>query len=87
MITTRTCETKCPNCQSVIDSASGCVVPEENDLSVCFYCGAILSMNGDLSVRLAYPKELEELKENQPESWNELMKFKNGIIGILGGIQ
>jgi hypothetical protein len=87
MTTTRVIRVKCPNCQSDLDAATGNATPSEDDISVCWYCGGLLAFNKDLSVRLATQDELTSLTILQPKAWAELMRYKNGIIKRLGGIQ
>ena len=61
--------------------------PSEGDVSVCFYCGALLIFTNDLRQRLMGRDELKQLEEEYPDAWVELMKYRDLIIERLGGIQ
>ena len=87
MTTTRTILNLCPLCGKTLNSATGDEVPKEDDMSVCFGCGGLLTFNKDLTVRIATQDELKSLQEGQPDAWAELMTYKEGILKRSGGIK
>ena len=60
--------TFCPQCGHKLDGATqveeGKGEPEENDLTVCWYCGRILLFNADLSLRVAGDDDLKQLDDS-----------------------
>lgn len=57
------------------------VKPEEGDISVCYYCGAVSKYNKDLTLTLLSEKDLKNLKEEDPEAWITLDIVKNLLEG------
>jgi hypothetical protein len=46
-------ECHCPSCDAKIDAATGTdhnELPKEGDISICLYCGKILTFNKDIKV-------------------------------------
>lgn len=61
-MSTRIQEDACPACSSALDAASdldGDDRPKEGDVSVCFYCAAVLQFDADLRLRV-FEGELED---------------------------
>lgn len=62
----------CPSCGSKNDGATGFAdsegkTPVNGDLSVCYYCGAILQYSNDLTeLRLVSASELAAMDDEQP---------------------
>ncbi len=63
-------ESKCPTCGKKLNAAKALEeqsTPVAGDISICFYCGSILSFQEDLSMKrmdidelLSLPKDLQE---------------------------
>lgn len=76
MKTSYTCrDARCPKCHKQLTGASdpiGKAEPSPDDISVCAYCGALLTFNNDLTVREASRDDLASLS---PE-----LAWKLGLI-------
>jgi hypothetical protein len=79
MKTTQHKTTICPTCSAVLDAATGAGedVPSEGDLSICFYCNAILVFATDLSLHPITPDQFVELPEDTRE---EVFRYMAAIL-------
>lgn len=63
----------CPCCGSVLNAATNTdgssSGPEKDDITVCFYCGALLLFNEDLTTREAPDGYLEDIRAEDPEQY------------------
>ncbi len=68
---------KCPNCDKLIDSATNMdgtdISPQEDDISICFYCGAVLRYDKDLAVEEVSTSFIDDLKLNDRENYDNLI--------------
>ena len=76
----------CPNCLELIDAATSPYDkdnrPREGDLSVCLYCSAILKVNDDLSLSKVEQGEIDDVKENEPELFAQLMQVQAFVTNL-----
>lgn len=74
--------TNCPNCKRKLDAVTGVdheEQPQPNDVSVCFYCGAINQFNDELEL-VPLPEEvLEYIKENETQNYDIIMEVVSRI--------
>ena len=81
MTTTKMPPCVCPICLYSLTAATGSpgTSPEEDDLSLCFNCGALLIFNEDLVLEIPSGEVLETLSEEEKE---EIRKIQD-LIGEL----
>lgn len=53
--------------------------PQENDLTICFYCGTISKFDKDLNLIELTESELLELKQEYPKEWEALKAYATDI--------
>jgi hypothetical protein len=65
----RTKKTPCPSCQKVLDAVTATDhkdhKPSPGDLTVCFYCAALLCFDFFLDLQIAQPEDLKGITEEQ----------------------
>jgi hypothetical protein len=75
-------EAHCPVCANKLDAASptqGAPAPEPGDVSICFYCTALLEFNENLIPELMSE---ETHKSLEPATLAELLRVRNAIREI-----
>ena len=60
------------------------IKPEENDLSVCYYCGEISKYNKDLTLTSVTKDELSKIEKEDDETWKTILLVKELIKGRNG---
>lgn len=69
-------DNKCTDCGVLTNAATdlqGDATPSKDDISLCFYCGAINQFDEDLNI-VEMPEEvLEDIKANEPETYSLLI--------------
>lgn len=81
-MTHRTKPTACTRCEKTIDACtgiSGTNAPEEDDITVCFYCQHVMQFNKDQSLRDASPEAIEETMLELSRIQNALTRKKAGL--------
>ena len=68
----------CPHCGKELDAATSVIqgveaVPNEDDLTICLGCAAVLFFNADGTVRAPRPGEVEAVKREEPEAWQDVL--------------
>ncbi len=76
----------CPACgkpglNRALDAAADSPGPQSGDLTVCFYCAAMLTFKKDLTLRRISRKELERLR---PVEQEKLLTLAGKIAVSLG---
>lgn len=64
MMSHRVAPSPCPKCARVLDGASGLSdsqPPAEGDVTVCLYCGAMLTFGAELALRVLSPAEFNAM--------------------------
>lgn len=66
----------CPHCNELVDCHSPIdteekIVPQQDDISLCFYCGNFARFHNGELVKFT-DAELKELKVNQPDVFEQL---------------
>lgn len=72
----------CPSCGIPLTGAIGVDgenEPSEGDISVCFYCGEILTFKSDLSTNKISLDKLNEIRLNDIETYKMLMALSKKI--------
>jgi hypothetical protein len=79
--TTRTNETQCLNCKTIIDAATHLRedVPEPGSLSICSTCGDIAKYNEELKLIPLTNSDWVELKKNQA-LWEEIVFIQGALF-------
>lgn len=77
---------KCPHCgnknNAAINSDLEDIKPEENDISICYYCSKVSKYNIDLTLRVLTKEETKELEDS--EDWAIISEFQTFIQGRNG---
>lgn len=75
---TRTPECRCLACGKVLDALGTqdgkAMLPEPGNLAVCFYCGAVMIIADDLTVRGMTDDEMDDVIADR-EAMNEIAKL------------
>ncbi len=75
-------EAHCPNCGNKLDAASptqGAPAPEPGDVSICFYCTALLEFNKEMIPELMSEETHQSLN---PATLAELLRVREAIKGM-----
>lgn len=71
---------KCLNCGHELDAhqavGGGEHTPQENDISICAYCGGIGQYDSEINLKPFTDKEWEELKAEDPDIYAMLQSLK-----------
>lgn len=75
---------KCCGCGTLLDGFTGLEDeangPSDEDLTVCFYCGSIGKYaEGLTKMKPLTVQELEQLKKEQVETYNQVIKISDKI--------
>lgn len=68
----RTPPVQCPQCKALLDAAASMdegntEPPDEGDITVCIYCGAVLMWEFNMQLTLLTEEELEEIAKEYPD--------------------
>ena len=66
----------CPECGEATDMVSdveGNATPSENDISICFCCGAINMFDVNVNLIEMSQEELDYIKQEEPETYKQMM--------------
>lgn len=79
----------CKKCLHVFDSHSGISGdsirhPEQDDLTICAYCGTISIFDKDLNLVAMTQQQLDDLKNDDYENWAILQKASFVIKECIG---
>jgi hypothetical protein len=72
----------CPECKSEVNGATGVDhddAPKPNDISICFECAAINKFDEELNLKPLSSLELNQIKEDDPASYDIIMEVVNRI--------
>ena len=75
----------CPVCKAILDGVTSIkeeTGPNANSFSVCCYCGVILRFSEDLTLLLATPEDILEIKK-EPESYNQLLFVQHVVHALI----
>lgn len=77
----------CPDCNALLDRASGMAAPKPGDLSVCAYCGAMLVFDQSLVQRALSEADFAALPEDNQRVMREYSDAARAIaIAIAKGV-
>lgn len=72
----------CPTCGNELNAASsttGTRSPRPGDISVCIHCGAFLSYQPDITLKLLTEEELVEISAEDPEAIITLNRVREAV--------
>ena len=70
-------ETHCKSCHHIIDAHTSIgddAIPNEGDLSICFYCGVVSTFDADLNLIPMTEEELSTLRVIDYDNWLNIQK-------------
>lgn len=77
----------CPTCGYTLDAATAMdknkALPKKGDLGICFKCGTYLEYEEGYFVHELSSENIEQLKQNYPETYNTLINLRNEIISFV----
>jgi phage FluMu protein Com len=77
---------KCPECNKLLDGATGAGAPQEGAISICLYCQSINKFSGkgmQMRIIKMTDEEKEQLKSEHPQVWQQIWEYIYTIKEVL----